>query len=133
MEIVACAGVIGFFLLLFGFLIAWRYFNYIELKALAEKGLVKSQRNNVHVKNQPMLIWGIIITGLGVALTLGLLPVGHTGTGSMYPFGLGPWMLFGYVPLFFGLSLILIHVLTRNGKADEKPEELANEEEKKQE
>jgi hypothetical protein len=29
------------------------------------------------------------------------------------PFGFGPWMLAGLLPMFFGLALILIHVLTR--------------------
>ncbi len=124
MDVFICMGVVAFFLLLFGFLLAWRYFNYLELKALAEKGLVKPQKSSASGKNQPMLIWGIIITGLGVALSLGLLPVGRTGTGSVYPFGLGPWMLFGYVPLFFGLSLILVGVLTRNGKTEDKSTEL---------
>jgi hypothetical protein len=123
MEIIACVGVVAFFVLLFGFLLAWRYFNYLELKALADKGLVKPQNKPATIRNQPVLIWGIIITGIGIALSLGLMPVGRTGTGSMYPFGLGPWMLFGYIPLFFGLSLVLVHVLTGKGRVDEKPED----------
>lgn len=124
MEFVICLGTISFFLLLFGFLVVWRYFSYLETKTLAEKGLVKPQRETPVAKNQPMLVWGIIISGIGVALSLGLLPVGRTGTGSMYPFGLGPWMLFGYIPLFFGLSLVLASVFMRNGKSEPESDEL---------
>lgn len=124
MEFIICLGTISFFLLLFGFLVIWRYFNYLETKTLAEKGLVKPQREIPVSKNQPMLVWGIIISGIGVALSLGLLPVGRTGTGSMYPFGLGPWMLFGYIPLFFGLSLVLASVFMRNGKPEQKSDDL---------
>lgn len=132
MEFVICLGTISFFLLLFGFLIAWRYFSYLETKTLAEKGLVKPQREAPVAKNQPMLVWGIIISGIGLALSLGLLPVGRTGTGSIYPFGLGPWMLFGYIPLFFGLSLVLASVFMRNGKSEPKSDELPHDSDKEE-
>jgi hypothetical protein len=42
------------------------------------------------------------------------------GPGS-YPLGLGPWMLLGFIPLFFGLGLILVYVLTREEKKPEPP------------
>jgi hypothetical protein len=58
-----------------------------------------------------LLRWGIIITALGVALTLGLYPIGFFA-GDAYPLHLGPWMLGGFVPLFLGLGLVLLHYLT---------------------
>jgi hypothetical protein len=33
-------------------------------------------------------------------------------SGNNYPLHLGPWMLGGFVPLFLGLGLILLHYLT---------------------
>jgi hypothetical protein len=58
-----------------------------------------------------LLRWGIIVTVLGFALTLGLYTIGFD-SGTNYPLHLGPWMLGGFVPLFLGLGLILIHYLT---------------------
>lgn len=115
---IICVGTLGFFALLFGFILLMRYLNYRETLALAEKGLVRppNERNG----GKGALVWGVIITAIGLALTLGLWPLGLMGFGpGSYPLGLGPWMLAGFVPLFFGLGLILIYVLTRN---DKKPE-----------
>lgn len=89
--------------------ITFRYLSYRETLALAEKGLARPERER---DGKDTLRWGIIIAALGLALTLGLYPLGmHYRT--TYPLGFGPWMLLGLVPLFFGLALILIYVLTR--------------------
>ncbi len=37
--ILACLGIFGFFILLFGFLLLFRYINYREKIKLAEKGI----------------------------------------------------------------------------------------------
>jgi sterol desaturase/sphingolipid hydroxylase (fatty acid hydroxylase superfamily) len=116
-SLIPCAGTLGFFLILFAFIMGLRYLNYRETLALAEKGLVKPQPEK---DNKSALKVGIIIAGIGLALVIGLLPLGW-GPGSDYPLGFGPWMLAGLLPLFFGLALILIHVLTykdeeKNGK-----------------
>ena len=58
-----------------------------------------------------ILRWGVVIAALGIAFTLGLYPFGFA-TGEEYPLHLGPWMLVGFVPLFLGLGLILVHYLT---------------------
>jgi hypothetical protein len=57
------------------------------------------------------LRWGIIITAIGFALTIGLYTIGFNSANN-YPLHLGPWMLGGFVPLSLGIGLILIHVLT---------------------
>lgn len=64
------------------------------------------------------LIWGLVLTGIGFALTLALWPIGFiansaSGNSINFPLGLGPWMLAGFVPLFVGLALILGYVITR--------------------
>lgn len=105
--LIPCFGIVGILIVVFGFLAFMRYINYRETLALAEKGLTRPETKN----NKGLLRWGIVITALGVALTLGLYPIGFFAGGD-YPLHLGPWMLGGFVPLFLGISLILIHYLT---------------------
>lgn len=118
-------GSLGFLVIVFGFLAFMRYMNYRETLALAEKGLVKSRVQENGQKNPTALRWGIIITALGIAICIGLFPIGLSslGTGSAYPLGFGPWMLAGLIPTFFGLALILIYVLTPGSGPVEKKEE----------
>ncbi len=84
-----------------------RYMNYKETLALAEKGLTKPDSKS----SKGFLRWGILIAAIGFALTIGLYFFGFDSA-DVYPLHLGPWMLGGFVPLFLGIGLILIHVLT---------------------
>ena len=104
---VTCFGTIVVLAIIFGFIAFLRYMNYKETLALAEKGLTRPDAKN----SKGLLRWGVVITALGVALTLGLYPIGFFAGGS-YPFHLGPWMLGGFIPLFLGLGLVLLHYLT---------------------
>ena len=108
--VVICLGTVGILIVIFAFILLMRYINYKETLALAEKGLARPDQGR---GGKPLLRWGIIVTALGLALTLGLLPIGFGGAGQRYPLGLGPWMLGGLVPLFLGLGLILMHYLTQ--------------------
>jgi hypothetical protein len=94
-------------LVIFGFLAFLRYMNYKETIALAEKGLTRPESKST----RPLLRWGIITAALGLALTLGLYLVGFNSADN-YPLHLGPWMLGGFIPLFLGLGLLLLHYLT---------------------
>lgn len=114
-DIIPCIGGLGFTALVFGFILLLRFLAYRETLALAEKGLVKPQRNG---NSKSTLVWGIIITAVGLALMLGLWPLGYGFGGTNFPLGFGPWMLLGLVPTFFGVALILIYVLTREEKKD---------------
>lgn len=116
-DIIPCVGVLGLVFLIFAFIVIMRYINYQETMKLAEKGLVKPARQNGGGKGT--LIWGIIITAVGLALTLGLLSLGSMIGSSTF----GPWMLAGLLPTFFGLGLILIYVLTRDDGKDKQPED----------
>lgn len=106
-ALIPCLGTITVLAIIFGFIAFLRYMNYKETLALAEKGLTRPDAKNP----KGLLRWGIIITALGIALTLGLYPIGFIA-GSLYPLYLGPWMLGGFVPLFLGLGLVLLHYLT---------------------
>ncbi len=106
-----CCGLL-FFVVLFAFLAAWRYLQYRETLGLAERGLLKpAEDREARSNGKGALRWGVIIASLGVALTVSLWPLGIY---SSYPLGLGPWMIGAFIPLFFGLGLILIYVLTKN-------------------
>lgn len=124
-----CIGVTLFFLMFFAFLIVWRYINFRETIALAEKGIYKPERSadaRANAKGySTALRWGIICVALGLALSLGLWPLSSVfSQTNQFFLGMGPWMLFGFIPLFFGLALILISILTTNGNHKvEKPEE----------
>ena len=118
MEIlIICAGVLSFWIILLGFILLWRYLSYRETLALAEKGLVRPKRNGTGTGGHATLVWGIILAAIGLALSLGLWPLGLSGMGTDFPLGLGPWMLAGFLPLFFGLGLVLVYVLTRDKKS----------------
>ena|SRR5215207_1611491 len=106
-DILPCLGAVGSLAMIFGFLAFLRYINYKETIALAERGLTKPEPNS----NKRLLRWGIVITAIGLALTIGLYLIGFNYA-SNYPINLGPWMLGGFVPLFLGLGLVLLHYLT---------------------
>jgi hypothetical protein len=110
---IAC-GVTLFFgvtlLIIFGFFGYLRYLKFKETVLLAEKGLLHPQENGA---GKTPLVWGIVITALGMALCLGLYPLGWSFAPGQFPLNFGPWMLLGLVPTFFGLALVLIYVLTR--------------------
>ena len=106
-ALIACLGVLGILAIIFGFLAFLRYMNYRETIALAEKGLTKPETRS----GKRLLSWGIIVTSLGLALSIGLYFIGFNSP-TNYPLHLGPWMLGGFVPLFLGIGLILLHVLT---------------------
>ena len=106
-DVLPCLGIIGTLLIIFGFLAFLRYMKYKETIALAERGLTQPEPKS----NKSLLRWGIVITSLGLALTLGLYLAGFASS-EAYPLHLGPWMLGGLIPLFLGLSLVLLHYLT---------------------
>ena len=106
-DLVPVVGVSSVLIIIFAFIAFMRYVSYKETLALAEKGLVHPEQK----PGKRILRWGVVIAALGVAFTLGLYPFGFA-TGEEYPLHLGPWMLVGFVPLFLGLGLVLLHYLT---------------------
>ncbi|MBN8655611.1 MAG: hypothetical protein J0M11_07740 [Anaerolineae bacterium] len=106
-DLIPCLGIVAILAIIFGFLAFSRYMSYKETIALAEKGLTRPEKKS----GKGLLRWGIAIAAIGIALSLGLYPLGFD-SGENYPLHLGPWMLGGFVPLFLGLGLILIHYLT---------------------
>ena len=115
-DFVAILAGLGFFALLFAFIILMRYLSYRETLALADKGLVRPGGRGSNGSGKDTLRWGISLTAIGLALCISLYPLGLLPN-MKFPLGLGPWMITGFLPTFFGLGLCLIYVLTH-----EKPE-----------
>ena len=96
----------------FGFIILLRYLNHRERMALINQGI-----HPAHAQKQRhshgMLRAGLIITMVGLALTVGLYPVGFILPASLgaTPFHLGPWLLPGLIPLGVGIALIASYYL----------------------
>ena len=107
-DLVPCLSIVSVLIVIFGFLAFMRYINYKETLALAEKGLTRPEAKN----SKGFLRWGILVTGTGIALSMGLYFAGFD-SGQNYPLHLGPWMLGGFIPLFLGLGMILLHYLTQ--------------------
>jgi hypothetical protein len=105
-ALLLCLGM-GFILaIIFGLIALFRYLNYRETIALAERGLTRPETKS----NRPLLRWGVVLASLGVALSIGLYFAGFAAPDN-YPLHLGPWMLGGFIPLFLGLGLVLLHFL----------------------
>jgi hypothetical protein len=129
--------------IILGFILLSRYLKYRETLTMIEHGItpppppppvmmpsmppmpVMPQRPPVVVVNRGQggagrgtLIWGLVLSGIGLALTLALWPIGFiansaSGNTVNFPLGLGPWMLAGFIPLFVGLALTLAYVIMR--------------------
>ena len=105
-----CLGGAVIFSLVAALIIGMRYLKYRETIYLADKGLVRPEP--ITTMNMRTLRWGIILIAIGMALCIGLWPIGFVSD-NRWPLGLGPWMLAGLLPLFFGLGLTFIFYLTR--------------------
>ncbi len=91
----------------FAFFAYIRYLRYKETIALAERGLLREQERK---NGRSTMRWGIVLTFMGLALFLGLLPLGVLIDSDMF---FGPWLLLGCLPMFFGFSLLTIYFVSK--------------------
>lgn len=129
-ALLSTCSFISAILIFFGFLAYLRFLRYKETMNLAEKGMVHPRYAGSNGKGS--LRWGIAIAGLGIALCIGLYPIGFLSGADIFPLRMGPWMLAGLIPTFFGLALVAIYLVTRregNGhfKEDAEPHALSDE------
>jgi hypothetical protein len=108
-----------------GFIVLLRYIDHRERMALISRGIdpnrLRSNRKGVGV-----LRAGLIIFMVGLALTVGLYPIGFLIPPSYtIPFRAGPWLLPGLIPLGVGTALIISYYLAPQGSppTDQPPDE----------
>ena len=111
LDITFCAVPVTFLVALFGTIILVRWFKHREIMALVEKGIMPAQYAEKEGR-RGLLGWGVTLTAVGLALMLGLWPIGFVSE-TPFPLGFGPWMLAGLIPLFIGLGFLIIYFLTR--------------------
>ncbi len=104
----------------FGFIVLLRYLDHRERMAMIARGLnprLRRPRRGIGV-----LRAGLIITMVGLALTIGLYPLGFMlpPAFTSTPFHVGPWLLPGLIPLGIGSALIISHYL---GQDTEPPQD----------
>ncbi|HZU65752.1 MAG TPA: DUF6249 domain-containing protein [Ktedonobacteraceae bacterium] len=95
-----------------GFIVLLRYIEHKERMALIMRGLDPHSLRRRR-KGTGVLRAGLIVTMVGLALTIGLYPLGFmlppALTGA--PLHFGPWLLPGLIPLGVGGALVISHYL----------------------
>lgn len=100
-----------------GFIVLLRYIEHRERMALIARGIdphaLRRQRHGVGV-----LRAGLIIAMVGLALTIGLYPLGFMLPSSITqaPFHFGPWLLPGLIPLGVGVALVISYYLGQDNQ-----------------
>jgi hypothetical protein len=101
------------------FLSLRRYLEHRERMAMIIRGITPpdKRRNTLStpllVRRTGVLQGGLITAMVGLALTLGLYPIGYIVPPAIVgPYHLGPWLLAGLIPLAVGSALIIGHYLT---------------------
>ena len=96
-----------------GFIVLLRYIDHRERMALISRG-IDPNRPRQKRRGSGVLRAGLIILMVGLALTVGLYPIGFMLPANYYlvPFKAGPWLLPGLIPLGVGCALIISYYLT---------------------
>jgi hypothetical protein len=100
------------------FLSLRRYLEHRERMAMIARGITPPERHRslsqpMFIRRAGVLQAGLITAMVGLALTLGLYPIGfYVPLSLVGPYHLGPWLLAGLIPLAVGGALILGHYLT---------------------
>ncbi|MCA9999382.1 MAG: hypothetical protein KDE56_26650 [Anaerolineales bacterium] len=107
-EVLAPAfAVCMLFSVIFGFLAYTRYLRYKETIALAERGLLRPARRSGRGRISLTLRWGIVIFITGIGLSIGLLILDTEA------------VIAGLISMFFGLSLIVVHFVSRGEEEED--------------
>ena len=105
--IIVVCGANLFFASILGFFGYLRYLRHKETIALAEAGVLESMPEQKPVGNIQTVRSGLILMAIGMALCIGLYPIGWIAMPGELPLNLGPWMLVGFIPLFIGLAQVI--------------------------
>ena len=121
MSSVVLAALLGWLIALaifLGFIALLRYIDHRERMALIARGM-DPNRLRRHRRGIGVLRAGLIIAMVGLALTIGLYPLGYMlpATLTQSPLHVGPWLLPGLIPLAVGSALVISHYLGQDSRA----------------
>lgn len=97
--VAALPFVVAMVCIISGCLLVLRFVQHRERMAMIQRGLIPARATQ---SARGSLQTGIVVTAVGVGLTLGL-----------FTLGIGPWLIAGFIPLFVGLGLIALPLLAR--------------------
>ncbi len=99
----------------FAFIVLLRYLQHRERMAMITIG-IRPYSPLRQRRGRGMLRAGLITAMVGLALTIGLYPIGYIlpPTFTAIPFHFGPWLLPGLIPLGVGSALIISYYLERD-------------------
>lgn len=120
MSSVVLAALLGWLIALaifFGFVVLLRYIDHRERMALIAQGIDPNSLRRKR-KGIGLLRAGLITAMVGLALTIGLYPLGFMLPTSFTqaPLHFGPWLLPGLIPLAVGSALIISYYLGQDGQ-----------------
>lgn len=113
----------------FSFIVLLRYLQHRERMALITHGIQPTPAQRLDTQRQRrrnhMLRAGLIIAMVGLALTIGLYPVGFLlpAQFASVPFHFGPWLLPGLIPLGVGGALIVSYYLEQPSQSPSEEQE----------
>jgi hypothetical protein len=108
----------------FGFIVLLRYLQHRERMALISQGINPGTEPKFQ-RSKGILRAGLITMMVGLALTLGLYPIGFILPPNIAstPFHLGPWLLPGLIPFAVGLALTVSYYLEQTTQMQEVDQE----------
>lgn len=109
----------------FSFIVLLRYLHHRERMALIKSGINPDNTGTPRKRRSRGILRAGMITGMvGLALTIGLYPVGFLLPANLTatPFHLGPWLLPGLIPLGVGIALTGSYYMEQNSQGPDEPE-----------
>lgn len=99
----------------FAFIVLVRYLQHREHMAMISSGMHPANLQRQR-RSRGMLRGGLIVTMVGLTLTIGLYPIGYIlpPIFATIPFHFGPWLLPGLIPLGVGIALTASYYLERD-------------------
>ena len=127
MSYVVLAALLGWLVALaifLGFIALLRYIDHRERMALIAKGINPNRPRRLR-RGVGILRAGLIIAMVGLALTIGLYPLGYMLPASFTstPLHVGPWLLPGLIPLAVGSALVISFYLSQDTQPPDDNEE----------
>src|SRR5947209_8235686 len=119
-TIIVLMGWILALAIFFGFIVLLRYLQHRERMALISQGINPGTEPKLQ-RSKGILRAGLITMMVGLALTLGLYPIGFILPSNLAstPFHLGPWLLPGLIPFAVGLALTISYYLEQTTQMQE--------------